>query len=34
MTQAQREHKEKLLRHISEKKDIFKNYIEKQNVDM
>ena len=29
MTQAQREHKEKLARHIAEKKEIFRGYIEK-----
>ena len=27
MTQAQREHKDRLLKHIAEKKEIFKNYI-------
>ena len=27
MTQSQREHKERLIKHIREKKEIFKNYI-------
>jgi hypothetical protein len=27
MTQAQREHKDRLIKHIAEKKEIFKNYI-------